>query len=440
MYLVCGSYALRSAVGIFLFIVSANGLPLFRSLQSGDGFWKFAPDAPGYHAHALSALREGVCAGWIGAFSAIDLFGALVGWIYWWFIPHPLFGILLNVWAATGTVLLAFAIGRDLGGSNGTGLAAAGFVAFWPSTLIWSAQLLREPMFLFLLFLVFYLTARLFSLEGGGRGSAAVILAGIVIASFLIAKSRAYSGLVLLGSFVIVGLRNVIVGWRRRLSVCCAVAMGLGAWGGITLPVWIPVPSGVRAGGVGGSSVVACEKRVAQERAAPGGLWPPSMWLKTLGVVQKHSLRAGGSTRGDATGDISTPIGLIRQVPATIAAAIFSPYPWRWFSGSSTGFFRSLAGLEVCLLALLVPSLVVGSSQAAARGSFVSIFMLIYGMVIWFLVALVVANEGSLFRLRLQGVLPVLVVSISGGGLRLYGRVWERIALSFGARKERPVS
>jgi hypothetical protein len=53
----------------------------------------------------------------------------------------------------------------------------------------------------------------------------------------------------------------------------------------------------------------------------------------------------------------------------------------------------------VALLTALLPAFVAGSVRAARSGTFAARFTLAYGLVIWLLVALVVVNEGTLFRL-----------------------------------------
>ena len=86
-----------------------------------------------------------------------------------------------------------------------------------------------------------------------------------------------------------------------------------------------------------------------------------------------------------------------------------------------------MASVEVVLLALLLPALCGGAVAVLRAGFSVAWPVLSYGLLIWFVLALVVVNEGSLFRLRLQGVLPVVVVALGAGGLGVYGRVFARV-------------
>lgn len=426
VWIVCGSYLLRSAIAILFFVASAFHLPFFSSLQFGDGFWRFAPDAQWYHSHALVLLRIGSQSGWIygvqGEDDTVNLFGGLIALIYWWFIPHPLVAIAFNVWMATATIVLAFEIGRYLSNSTGIGLMAAVFVGCWPSSLLWSTQLLREPLLLFLVFLIFSLVMHLVSLRARPWLSTVLMLGMMYVLVFVLAKSRYYSGWMVLGSFGVVGflIRTLPYIRQRVLFVCCFIVIGLGVAMGITRPFWLPLPSAVLSWRAPAKSLAPAAPPISTRPLTPLSK-EGSSFIEQLHSIRQASVHSGGNLLAPAA-DISTIKGLLRQLPATLAAAVFAPYPWRWFLTGTTGVLRRFAAVEVVLLILLVPGFVVGAVSMVRRRSLVGSFMLMYGLVIWGFIALVVANEGSLFRLRLQGVLPVLVAAIGGGGLRIYAR------------------
>lgn len=425
VYVVCGAYAIRSLMALVLFVVSARELPVFRSVQLGHGFWLLAPDALGYHGMGLETLRHGVCTGWFTASSPLELFGAWVAALYWLFVPHPLVGIAFNVWAATGMALLAFGLGRRLSGSDTIGVAAAALVAFWPSTLVWSTQLLREPGLLFLLFLTFYLVGQLCWLAPGRVLRAGMLLAGIAVTVLLLAKSRPYAGWIMVGAFVLAAMASFA--WRRGQAafVWGGVALVLGVWAGIAGPLWLPVTA-LPFRPAGAASGFDCPVTREPLAAAPSPLPPVS--IDALANARRGFVRAGGTLRADADVTIETLRALVRQLPEAVAAGLFSPYPWRWFGGATTGAFRSLAGIEIAVMVALLPALALGATRLIRTRSFVAAFMLVDGIVIWLMVALVVVNEGTLFRLRLQGVLPVMVVAIAGGGLGVYRDLAKRLS------------
>jgi len=444
MWIVGASYLLRSAIAVFLFVASAYRLPVLPSLQLEEGFWRFARDALSYHAHALNLLDNGLKTGWIDGYFAVDLFSGLLAWSYWLFVPHPLVGIILNIWAATGMALLAFAIGKQFEKSTARGLLSALFVAFWPSTLIWSSQLLRDTLSLFFLFLTFSLILRIMSERNLTSLRTMLSLVTTYVVVFLLAKLRPQFAWVLLASCSVVWPLIFLYPRLHRwtISVCCFAVIALGILVGVSRPFWLPLPSVLISKALNVSPPIYRQVEVAPTtfstmalRQAPFGEQDPSQFrfssfptitLVELDLMRKSYAQWGGNMiHPDA--DISTLKTFIFQLPDTIVAAIFSPYPWRLSLRGSTGVFRIFAAVEVFLLVLLLPVLFVGGVGVGRMKSFVGCCMLTYGLLVWFLVALIIPNEGAIFRLRLQGVLLVLVAAIGGGGLRIYSRFWRRL-------------
>lgn len=153
------SYSLRVALGVFLYIVSLHHWPLLRSLQMNHGFWGFAPDGGVYHY-----FGQQIADAWRKGIELPDtVFGfeyfALVAAVYRLLGPHPLFPIIVNCALGTGTGLLAYLISRRFL-TERMALVSAALVSFWPSTFLWSAQLLKDPLSWFLLFAALALIMR----------------------------------------------------------------------------------------------------------------------------------------------------------------------------------------------------------------------------------------------------------------------------------------
>jgi len=447
MWIVGGSYLLHSTIAVFLFVVSAYRLPVLPSLQHAKGFWNFAPDALRYHVHALNLYDSALKIGWLDGYFAVDLFSGLIAWAYWFFVPHPFVGIAFNLWAGSGMVLLAFEIGRQIGKSTNRGLLSALFVALWPSSFIWSSQLLRDTLTLFLLLLTFSLVLRFMSDRNLASLRAVLGLAAIYIVVFLLAKLRPQFAWVLLASCCAVWPLTFLSPRVHRwpISVCCLAVIALGIHVGVSRPFWLPLPAVLIAKALNAPAPIyhrpegdpiplsPAEQQFPFTKRDPSKFRFssfPTISLAALDLMRKNYVRWGGNMiRPDA--DISTPKTFILQLPDTIVAAIFSPYPWRLSLRGYTGVFRKFAAVEVFLLVLLLPVLFVGGVGVGRMKSFVGCWMLTYGLLVWFLVALIIPNEGAIFRLRLQGMIPVLVAAIGGGGLRIYFRFLERLWPSF---------
>jgi hypothetical protein len=77
-------------------------------------------------------------------------FHYFVGWIYRLVGHVPLVVRVLNVLMATTLVPLTFLLGRRLAGAR-PALVAAGLIAIWPPLVLWSTQLMKDTLIVFLL-------------------------------------------------------------------------------------------------------------------------------------------------------------------------------------------------------------------------------------------------------------------------------------------------
>jgi len=273
-----------------------------------------------------------------------------------------------------------------------------------------------------------------------------LLLVATYVVVFLLAKLRPSFGWVLLASCGVVWPLTFIYSRVHRwtISVSCFAVIALGILVGVSRPFWLPLPSVIISNALNVPSPIYSQAEVApssllitrlRQKAFKKREYDPSHYrssnspaisLVELDAMRKGYIQWGGnSIHPDA--DISTLKKIIHHLPRTIGAAILTPYPWRRSISGDTGVFRNFASVEVLLLVFLLPILIAGGVGVSKMKSLVGCWMLTYGLLVWFLVALVMPIEGSIFRLRLQGVMPVLVAAIGGGGLRIYSRFWKRL-------------
>ncbi|MDP3722456.1 MAG: tetratricopeptide repeat protein [Candidatus Omnitrophota bacterium] len=145
------SYGLRVVLAVVFFAISYWRLPVLHPLQAEiPGFWQFAPDASVYHlcgSPLVSVWLAGTPMPYITGLGVEYL--VVVATIYTFFGSHPLLAVVVNCFLGTLSGLLAFAISRRLSGER-PAVVSGLFVSFWPSTLIWSSQLLKDSLSLFL--------------------------------------------------------------------------------------------------------------------------------------------------------------------------------------------------------------------------------------------------------------------------------------------------
>ena len=142
---------------------------------------------------------------------------------------------------------------------------------------------------------------------------------------------------------------------------------------------------------------------------------------EALASQRKGFVSTGGHSLMDAWAKISTPRKLITYLPRAMAIGFLAPFPWQWFDvRGSTGVMRMFAGLEMLLIYLLLPGLCVGIWRTVAARRADGFFLVAFVFATAIPISLVVANLGTLFRLRLMYLLPLLIVAASGKPLAVY--------------------
>lgn len=159
--IVLGSFAVRACLGIGLFYASLWQLPILEGLQIDGGFWAFAPDGKGYHDTTEAALA--LLANDLPPPQALGLgeghYNYVLLVLYALLGPLPLSAIILNCWLGAATAVFAYLIGQELGGTRGARISAV-MVTVWPSTLLWSTQILKDPLVIFLAFVIAWVVVK----------------------------------------------------------------------------------------------------------------------------------------------------------------------------------------------------------------------------------------------------------------------------------------
>jgi hypothetical protein len=117
---------------------------------------------------------------------------------------------------------------------------------------------------------------------------------------------------------------------------------------------------------------------------------------------------------------------VLRYLPRAVANVFLAPYPWQWFDiGGGTGPFRALSAVEALLLYACLGPLIVGLGSVVWRGSADALYLTVFVLAITVTLGLVVSNLGTLFRLRLESLLPLFAAGSVGWAwlLRRRGRL-----------------
>lgn len=251
------AFGVRVAAMLALFYVSLFKLPLLEAYQLDGGFWAFAPDAKGYHEMAeetVGRLRLGLPPPQAYGLGEGPYFYLLIA-LYWVLGVNPMNGLLVNCWAGAATVPLAYVLGSRLGGPRAGRLSAV-LIGLWPSAALWSTQLLKDPLVVYLLLAL--CVALVNALHERGRevsrhrvGGFALTAARLVVLSACLRLFNLYVPLGLIGAaaltmlpVAVLGLRTK-EGWRRGgilVGMWLMLVVGLSVSQAITLRDMIVAP------------------------------------------------------------------------------------------------------------------------------------------------------------------------------------------------------
>ena len=214
-----GSYGARVALALGLFAASLWHWPIFKSLQISYGFWAFGLDAKAYHYFGVQIAQA-----WVKGIelpyleTAVDYF-AIVAAVYRFIGSHPLYPIVVNCWLSAMTGLLAYQIGRRLG-DDAVARRSALLVSYWPSSLVWSSQLLKDALSGWLVFAALWLVSIAMATEAAPsrwrllRGTFRLLWLGVVV--IILTRLRFYLGSALSVAALAILLPVACYAWFRR--------------------------------------------------------------------------------------------------------------------------------------------------------------------------------------------------------------------------------
>jgi hypothetical protein len=251
--IVAGGLLARAVVGVGLFWISYLNLPLFRSLQFGEGFWSLMGDARGYYRYASVAVSEGLNTIPLGASSpfytkTLAVWMRLVG-------ISPAAGLLLNVCFYVAVCAVLTRLYKPSGGIERDKplLVALASISFSPVVLIHSTQTLKEDFFLALVVAVCLgasalVRALVYARQTDRLRRVAVPLVVLTAASYAIGGIRGYYAVMVWGALALVLTAFASTLRGRRLAFALAVGsvtlalMWFAYWAGAG-PYYRPSPA-----------------------------------------------------------------------------------------------------------------------------------------------------------------------------------------------------
>jgi hypothetical protein len=432
-----GVLAVRALLAVGLYAISALELPVLASLHRPGGFWAFAPDAEGYHATGVrmaAAMASGGPTPLVATRDGVPIHPAAfyyyVGLLYRVLGPAPLHVPLVNASLGVGTAALAYALARRQSGRS-AGEVAAVAVGLWPSAVLWSSQVLKDALVTLLALASLALVVRLWEARAAALPPLAGGLAGTVA---VLADVRPHAAAVLPGALAL-ALVGSSRAWMRSTGVAGAArAAALFLFVGTLAAGTLLLVEGP------GSQIVRTSERPAAADPAPGSatgaagaarglagraaeiLRPALAPVAALDRVRQALLLWSGSSDFATDVRFRGPWDVLVFLPRGLAHALYAPFPWQWARRGPTGGFKVLAGLEALAILALTPLLALALGDVVRGARLDGWLLFAYGALLLIGLALVVPNAGTLVRLRLQALAPLLVL-VAGRAARVGHRV-----------------
>ena len=240
--IVTAAYLVRVVFAVIFYVVSFWALPVWRDVQLGQGFWAFASDAAYLHEYATGAVTALVAGLDLPFVAGSPDYPLMVTLLYRFLGTHVLIAVTPNIMLAGLSVVLAYLIACRIW-SPMAGHVSAALVAFWPSSVLWSTQLLKDTLagFLILLF-VWTLTELLRRWPKGvptylGWLNTGTLFAVAFVTTFAAVRFRYYVGVTLLGASLVVLVAWVVFGLSDRRAARAVWAVTLTAV--LVCAVWL---------------------------------------------------------------------------------------------------------------------------------------------------------------------------------------------------------
>jgi 4-amino-4-deoxy-L-arabinose transferase-like glycosyltransferase len=333
--------------------------------------------------------------------------------------PQSGFNILMvepvNLIFYLATLVLIFKLGEAIFDYQG-GLIAAGVVALWPSLLLHTTQLLRDPLLILAVVVLMWNLVKL--LHKQLRFTRGVLMALVTTATVVIIRivrlPMWYIVCAMVGTAV---LLFAVQAWRERHvatgSLVFALVMITAVLATPRFQPWFQNQHIVRPGRTSRHEVVERFPIAGQIRSSRSSFEFRADENGKLVPAEKGSQIDTGLT-------ITGWWDIVRQVPRALEIGFLAPFPYMWFqTGHLVGLTgRLLSGIETSVTYVLECLALFGLWRARRRPSawLLAVFILLGAVSL----GLAVNNIGALYRLRYP--FWIMIVILGAGGFDHFRR------------------
>lgn len=296
--------------------------------------------------------------------------------IYFFFGQNPLSLIFINCLFGSLTIIFVYQIAKQLGNKKAAEFASF-FTAFWPSTFLWSIQNLKEPITIFITCILAWGFVRII------KKFNFYLLLLIIASSIALKEFR----IVLFGVFylLVLPLSFLIMIWKKNKTLVISLITLL------ILCIYF----------LQGHQVIL--SHTINFPVNPGKFLEWAYQARAYRVV-------AANTAFLVNFDFSNVFGFIIFTPAALLFSWFAPFPWQLGS-----MLQAMAIPEMLIYYLLIPFMLSGMKYVIKNKINESVIIVVYILVMYFILAFLEGNIGTLFRHR-SFILPFIFI-LAGIGI-----------------------
>lgn len=408
--LLIAAAGLHLLTATFVFVVGR--FSLMPSQFDSNGLGEFAHDSHQYQLDVIllaNKLRVEGIASWLGTPAPFHV--KLYALSHALFSPWTSFSVLsiepLNLAYYPFILFLIYRLTETIFDRRAAVLAVA-VVALWPSFLMHTTQLLRDPLLITtLLALVFIAATGLTKTYGWRLGFAAGLAGALSMLLIWIVRLAVWdvTRAVTAVGFVLLVVRQIR---KRRVLIGNLIAAVLLLAAGLTIPRFKSMLEPQQ------STMTGTEPPIAQ-RVLDIPLWE-RIAKRREGFVKPDGdeIVTSKASNVDESVQFKSWVDIVRYSPRAIAIGFFAPFPNMWFAGGSQvgNVGRRLSGIEMMLTYVIELFAIAGIwSKRRQPVVWLLAFSVTAGVTG---LGLTVLNIGSLYRVRYP--FWILMVVLGAGG------------------------
>lgn len=409
--------AIHVAITIAIFLIGHSGVLPKTFDENGIGL-TFAIDGTSYKLLATDLVGEWENNGflaWLNARAPLHShLYSLSFAVFGKFLGHNILAAEpLNLFYYLGILTCIYVLGREIFNAR-TGLLAASIVGAWPSFLLHSTQLIRDPLAILCFLALMVLLTLLLTREFRWRKTIDFGIAGVMLVTvFWVTRGNMWNVLLVAIAIAIAMLVYRMIREKKFLRGNAIVMISI-------IAAALLVPTRLE------SSTLPGLKPPVTPLAIPSASQPsPHEGIWTTAVKQIAARRSGFRSYTSQASNIDSDVrfggvgDMLKFIPRAAVIGFFAPFPKMWVEHGSFGRAgRLLSGLETLGMYLLYPA--AGFCVWQERRNLKMWLLFLVATIGIVALGLVVVNAGALYRIRYVFWMMLIVIAAQGIHLTVF--------------------